>query len=196
MGLREKGLTGRNVEQTCERQTGLLLQPPASMTHGRDATTGTVIPTTVGAVDTPAVNVEFGVPFVIHIGISVGDDGGGAITVQNRVFGTDGSPWKFRVLQNWVHTVDNDDTSMSFQLYHYTLDTDGALDTATAMTDAVTISEHDSDLSTPGITAGTSQLVEAAAVVDEGEEVVLRSITGNATAGSEYSVKLLCMRVS
>jgi len=165
------------------------------MTQDRDATTGTVIPTTVGAVDTPDVNVEFGVPFVIHIGLSVGDDGGGAITVQNRVFGTDGSPWKFRVLQTWVHCVDNDDTSMAFQLYHYTLDEDGALDTATAMTDAVTISENDSDLSSLGITADTSQLVEAAAVVDEGEEVVLRSITGNATQGSEYSVKLLCMRV-
>lgn len=196
MALRETGLTGRNVQQTCEGQTGLLMQPPDSMTQERDGTTLTVIPTTVGAVDTPAVLVEFGVPFVIHVGLSIGDDGGGAITTQNRVFGTDGSPWKFRVLQTWVHCVDNDDTSMALQIYHYTLDADGALDTATAMTDAVTISEGDSDLSSVGLTADTSQLVEAAAVVDEGEEVVVRSITGNATAGSEYSVKLLCMRVN
>ena len=196
MALKESGLTGTDVQETCERQTGLLMQPPASMTQGRDGTTLTVIPTTVGAANDADILVEFGVPFVIHIGLSVGDAGGGAQTTQNRVFGTSGAPWKFRVLDTWMHMVDNDDTSMTLEIYHYTLDSDGALDSANSMTDTVTLAEGDDDLGDLGRVQDTSKLKNSYSVVDAGEEIVLRTITGNATQGSEYSVKLLCMRVN
>ncbi|KKM01157.1 hypothetical protein LCGC14_1797250 [marine sediment metagenome] len=198
MALRESGLTGTNVRETCERQTGLLMQPPDSMTQERDGTTLTAIPTAVGAADSKDSNVEFGIPFVIHVGISAGDDGGADQTHNVRVFGTSGAPWKFRVLDTWAHLLSDIVETHTLEIFHYTLDTAGALDTANAMTDEVTLNQDTSDLMTLGRVEDTSKLIEAYAVVDTGEEIVLqvKNDGGAATNSEQLSVKMLCMRVN
>jgi hypothetical protein len=192
MGLTESSATGRTTTQTSDAQTGLLLQDAASQTIETDVTTTTIVPTTVGSVDTYAVNVQFATPFLIIMGISYGDDGGNDQVHKIRVFGTSGSPFKFRVVDYWLHNVDNDDTSATAELAHYTLDVDGALDTETTMTAVEAISTNDEDLDAFGRTPGTSQLVEAAAVVDEGEEVVCEVNTAG-TGGSEFTLKIMCV---
>lgn len=197
MALQESGLTGTDVQQTCERQTGLLMQPPDSMTQERDGTTLTVIPTTVGAVADSDINVEFGVPFVIHCGISAGQAGGGDATYNMRVFGTAGSPYKFRVLLAWGHAQGADNQDGTLTLVHYTLDGDGALNTATAMTDGDKATSTTQDMLMPfGMTPDTSKLINAAVLVDAGDELVLRFLTSDTTEGEEYSIKILCMRVN
>jgi hypothetical protein len=168
------------------------------MTQERDGTTLTVIPTAVGAVDTEDSNVEFGIPFIIHMGISAGDDGGTDRTVNARVFGTSGSPWKFRVLDTWAHLLSDQVETHTLQIFHYTLDSDGALDTANAMTDEVTLDQDTSDLIKLGRVEDTSQLIEAYAIVTAGQEVVVqvKNDGGAATESEEVSVKMLCMRVN
>ncbi len=197
MALTESGLTGRNVQQTCERQTGLLLQPPDSMTQERDATTLTVIPTTVGVAASSDINVEFGSPFVIHAGVSIGQAGGGDATFNMRVFGTDGSPFKFRVLSVWAHAQGTDNQDCTMTLVHYTLDSAGAFDTATVMTDGDKMTSAIANgLTDFGQTPNTSTLIEAAAKVDAGDELVIRVLTSDASEAEEYSVKILCMRIN
>lgn len=194
MGLQESGFTGRNTTESTDSQTGLLLQNAESQTQGRDGSTQTVIPTTVGAVAASDSNVEFGLPFVIHLGVSVGEAGGGDATYNERVFGTSGSPFKFRVLLWWLHMVDNDGADCTFSIYHYTLDSDGALDTASLMSNASKFTGlNDSDLF--GFADGTAQVVESNCIVDSGEELACRFLTSDSTVGSEYSVKVLCMRI-
>jgi len=196
MGLQESGLTGRDVTQTCERQTGLLMQPPESQVQERDGTTLTVIPTTVGAIATSDINVEFGTPFMIHCGISAGELVAGDATYNMRVFGTDGSPFKFRVLLIWGHAQGTDAQDGTLTAVHYTLDSAGALDTATAMTDGDKMTTNVANgLMQFGMTPDTSTLIEAAAVVDSGDELVLRFLTSDASEGEEFSVKILCMRI-
>ncbi len=198
MALKETGLTGRNVQQTCERQTGLLLQPPDSMTQARDGTTLTVIPTTVGTSAAASdINVEFGSPFVIHAGVSIGQAGGGDATFNMRVFGTDGSPFKFRVLSAWGHAQGTDNQDGTLTLVHYTLDSAGAFDTATAMTDGQKMTSNVANgLIKFGVTVDVSTLIEAAAVVDAGDELVVRFLTSDATEAEEISLKILCMRIN
>jgi hypothetical protein len=108
------------------------------------------------------------------------------------VFGTSGAPFKFRVVDYWLHQVDNDDTSATVELAHYTLDSDGALDTETTMTVVSTLDSTDDKLENFGRTADTSKLIETAAVVDEGEEVVCEVNTA-AGAGSEFTLKIMCV---
>lgn len=198
MGLKETGLTGTNVQQTCERQTGLLMQPPDSMTQERDGTTLTAIPTAVGAADSNDSNVEFGVTFAIHVGISAGDDGGADQTHNIRVFGTSGAPWKFRVLDAWAHLLSDNVETHTLEIFHYTLDAAGALSSGNAMTDEVTMNQDTSDLMSLGRLEDVSKLIEAYAVVDAGEEIVLqvKNDGGAATDSEELSVKFLCMRVN
>ena len=196
MALKESGLTGRNVQQTCEQQTGLLLQPSDSMTQARDGTTLTVIPTTVGAVATSDINVEFGVPFMIHAGVSIGELSGGDATYNMRVFGTDGSPFKFRVLSVWGHAQGTDNQDGTLTLVHYTLDSAGAFDTATAMTDGQKMTSNVANgLIKFGVTVDVSTLIEAAAKVDKGDELVIRFLTSDASEAEELSIKILCMRI-
>ncbi len=190
MGLTESGATGRPLGIQGEGTTGWLRQKAVGQTASYDATTGTIVPTTVGGVDTYLHNVQFAAPLIINVGCSVGDDGGGDQVHQMRIFGTAGCPFKLRVCDFWGHLVDSDDTSATIELAHYTLTGAGALDTETTMTDVEALAEGDNDVMNFGRVPDTTKLIEAGAIIDEGEEIVIEVNTA-AGAGSEFVLHIL-----
>lgn len=187
MGLNESGLTGRDVRQTCERQLGLLLQPPESMTQ-LDDMGGTAL---AANVDDSNIITSFGVPFMIESVINAEETGGA--TLNNAVFDKN-CPFKIKVLLAWGIVLDETGTmgADTVQLFQG----DGATSEAfTAITDAISCNVDDDDLF--GLVAGTSQFDQDACVIDANESLRIQLVLANA-ANHEISIKMymLCMRVT
>lgn len=183
MALNESGLTGRDVRQTCERQLGLLMQPPESMTQ-LDDMGGTAL---AANVDASNIITSFGMPFMIESVINAEETGGA--TLNNAVFDKN-CPFKIKVLLAWGVVLDETGTMAADTVQLFQGDSS---DVFTAITDAISCNVDDDDLF--GLVAGTSKFDQDACVIDTGESLRIQLVLAN-SSNHEITVKIyiLAMR--
>ena len=163
--------------------TGLMLQDPQHQLQQEDMG-GTAL-----AADVDAINgkTSFGTPFIIETVLNCEETGGA--TLNYAVFNKN-CPFKFKVLLAWGIVLDETGTmnaSDTVQLFRG----DGASSEAfTAITDAISTNVDDDDLF--GLVAGTSQVDQDAAVIDEDESLRIQVVLAN-SGNHEITIKVFVM---
>lgn len=195
MGLKESGSTGRNTTESCDPQTGLLLQDPESMTQS---------PTRLNSVSVPSAEsvleieqTSYGSTFMaVYTVMGHADSGGDTLTVDAMdPTASEGSPngpapFKFRVLRWWTLTGDVAGTPEGVLTIQHLSSADSPA--ANAMTEGFDLALHADDV---GYSAsGTGKLIDPYMVVDEGEGIRLSVVLGS-NEEADFILFLECMRV-
>ncbi len=192
MGLKESGHTGRDVQESVDSVTGLVLQPPEGTTQSHVTLQSTVI----AADDAETiVSTQYGQPFIMGYTVVLDDLTGGRTATLNVMdpAGTSGtpngpSPFLFRVLKWWV-TAGASATAPEGTLTINHLSTASA---ANAMSEAFDLDLDQNDV---GYSAsGAGKLVAPYDLIDTGEGIQLSVLLGSAEQ-SDFTIYFMCMRV-
>lgn len=199
MGLKESGLTGRDVTESVELQMGLLLQDPESQSH-QASMAGTDL---AADVDGAQMKVSYGSTFIIECVIDTEETGGAATDVLSGLSGspldifpvfdstatalTTGAPFKFKVIDVICVLLDESKASVPDTILLQKVNSD--LTTQTDITDAMSLNVNADN------NVRATLLDQDACVIDIKEnlrwDVVLASSTNHATVVKAY---ITCMR--
>ena len=194
MGLKETGWSGRNVTESVDGVTGLLLQNPESMIQSPAGLDDTDLPAEgVGEIE----RTQYGQPFMAaYTCLAHAEAGGNTITIDvmdptgtaNTENGP--APFKFRVLRWWVRAGDVATAPEgTLTIQHLS---SAATPVASAMSEAFDLNLDQDDL---GYSAsGTGQLIDPYDVVDADEGIRLSILLG-ANEEANFTIFFECMRV-
>ncbi|KKN80417.1 hypothetical protein LCGC14_0330100 [marine sediment metagenome] len=192
MGLQESGATGRNVTESIDAVTGLLLQNPEGMVQS-----GVTLQSTAIAADDAEsiVSTQYGQPFIMAFTVVMDDLTGGRTSTLDVLdpAGTAGtpngpSPFLFRVIKWWV-TAGASATAPEGTLTINHLDSASA---ANAMSEAYDLNLDQNDV---GFSAdGAGKLIAPYDLVDEDEGLQLSVLLGS-TEQADFTIYFMCMRV-
>jgi hypothetical protein len=192
MGLTESGWTGRNVTESPDGVTGLLLQNPEGIVQKHL----TLQSTAIAADDTESiVSTQYGQPFIMGYTV-IADDLAGSRTATIDVLDPAGtadtpngpSPFLFRVIKWWI-TAGASATTPEGVLTINHLSTASA---ANAMSEAFDLAVNQNDV---GFSAsGAGKLIAPYDLVAAGEGLQL-SIALGSTEQADFTIYFMCMRV-
>ncbi len=192
MGLRESGHTGRDVTESVDGVTGLLMQNPEGMVQS-----GVTLQSTAIAADDAEtiVSTQYGQPFIMGFTCVLDDLTGGRTATLNVLdpAGTANtpngpSPFLFRVLKWWV-TAGASATAPEGTL---TINHLSSASAANAMSEAFDLNLDQNDV---GFSAsGAGQLIAPYDLIDAGEGLQLSVLLGS-TEQADFTIYFMCMRV-
>jgi hypothetical protein len=192
MGLKESGWTGRNVTESIDGVTGLLLQNPESIVQSPAGLDDTDLPSEQ---EIEIEQTQYGQPFVMaYTVLAHADAGGDTLTVALMdPAGTADTPngpapFMFRVLRWWTRTGDVAGTPEGVMTINHL----SSASAANAMTNSFDIALNADDIGFDA--SGTGQLIDPYDVVDAGEGIQLSIVLG-ANEEADFTIFFECMRV-
>ncbi len=196
LSIKHRSGTDQELEMLNEPLTGLCLFDPKGQVQQEDMG-GRAIP---GSAPQAENKASFGTPFIIEVQINAEDDSGSATDVLSALGGLDvfptydatatalttGSPFKFKILDIWAATLNENVQTASDTLRVQKLDADGS--TQSDITDAMDMNVADS------VVVRTGVLGQDAVVIDVTENIRFDIVLGSASDDRSYKVFLSCMR--
>jgi hypothetical protein len=192
MGLKESGWTGRDVTESVDGVTGLLLQNPESIVQSAAGLDDTSLPAEQGI---EIEQTQYGQPFVMAFTVLAHADAGGD-TLTIALLDPAGTastpngpaPFKFRVLRWWVRAGDVAAAPEGVMTINH-LDSSSS---ANAMSEGFDLNL---DADNIGYSAsGTGQLIDPYDVVDAAEGIQLSIVLGG-DEEADFTIFFECMRV-